>query len=343
MKFILILAFMVHGILYFVYPVEISDSTSYIKYIKYIILLFIIFFSIRNIDSKITFGIVATVWITFILYFIANGLNIDRLYVLYVLPIVVMYVLKSELTFNILQKASKYSYVIISLFAYLEYFIFISIFSRFSHGNFGYRGSSILVNPNNFGITIVLISIFLIENIKNRLIKNIIYINTSVLIFFSMSKTAMILFLFYIIVKNMKIYIPLLTIIVILFISYDITLDERYFQSLAHRGIYNLSFYEIASENILFPFLDTHQYTDNIYLQLWGNFGLIGLLIYIFINIGLSLVFISLKQYINVLILILFLLIGYSTNFLYIWPLSYIYWGFIFYQLSAMYKRSVKI
>ena len=334
---------MIHGILYFIYPAEISDATSYIKYIKYIIIVIIMTYTVKVIKIRDFITVLSILCMAFILFIFANNFQLNLFFVLFVLPIVVMYLLKSELTSNLLYRASKYSYVIISLFAYLEYYILNGIFSRFSHGSFGYRGSSILVNPNNFGITVVFISIFLMENVKNKLIKNVIYVNTFILIFFSMSKTAMILIFFYILFKNIKLYIslfvPLFLVATLINLNTDFINSDKYFESMLIRNSYNSLFLDSASTHILFPFIDTYQYVDNIYLQIWGNFSLIGLVLYLFVNLCMFAMLLFSRQYTHILVLFLFLLTGYTTNFLYIWPLSYLYWGFCFYHLHAFYMK----
>jgi len=339
MHLLLLLLFFTHGILYFIYPVELNNPSSFIKFIKYIIIVFFSIYFLNTIKLKELRNIIFILTISFVFYLVANNFVLEQIYFLFLIPIVITYLYINEIDKHILYKASKYIYFIISLFAYIEYTFFSAFFTKFSYGIYGYRCSSILVNPNNFGITIVFITIYLLENLKYKILKGIVLLNSIILIYFSFSKTAMVILLIYLMYKNYKFFIPIFSLLTFLLVlNNKINIDDKYTASLDARVTYNSNMYDMINNNIFFPFLNSYQYTDNIYLHIWGSFGLLGLLTYIFLIVFTVLSFLLSKMFINVLILILFLFVGYTTNYLYLWPLAYMFWGFVFYNLNIIYK-----
>lgn len=344
-NFFLILAFFMHGILYFVFPTEIDNTNSFIKYIKYILVISFIIINYHMIKSRDILFVLIFMNVSFIFYFLNDSTGLNNIYILFFLPIIFIYLLRN--TFNntkMILQSTIYIYIVISIFAYLEYTIFKGIFPRFGVGDFGYRVSSILVNPNNFGLTVVFMTIMLHTMITKPFFKKIILLNTVILIYFSMSKTAFILFIVYILYKYIKL-IPLFVIIGAIYISltFDtLFIDDKYLTSSSIRGDMNNDFFILANENILLPFWNSYQYTDNIYLQLWGFFGLFFLLIFFLFNQALFIIFFTFKQYTNVIVLFLFLLAGLTTNYLYLWPLAYMYWGFVFYNTNKYFLKLSK-
>lgn len=329
----LIFFFFIHGVLYFIYPAEINNEVSYIKYVKYIILVLFIFYFYRNIKTKSVILIFTISLIIFLLYFI-NDSNGVLQYTLFMIPMIFMFLYRKEF-YNIPLILPVSIYIIISVFGYLEYFVFEEFFSKFSYGFGGYRISSILVNPNNFGITMVFIFIFIYENINKRIIRSFLFLNILLMVYFSLSKTALIILLIYLAFKYFKLTMFIFILALLYFLlSNNLYYDERVLLSMKARNIYNESFFVLANSNIIFPFQSTYQYTDNIYLQIWGYFSIFSFFIFLLFNQIIAIILIYSKKYISVLVLFCFFLTGLTTNYLYLWPLAYMYWGFIFSSIS---------
>ncbi|VAW45695.1 hypothetical protein MNBD_GAMMA03-831, partial [hydrothermal vent metagenome] len=184
------------------------------------------------------------------------------------------------------------------------------------------------------------ISIFILENFKNKIFKGFIYFNTLLLVLLTISKTAIVIFFVYLIFKFFK----RMSIVFIFFALYllfiGINIDtELWLSSLRHRSDYNDLFLNLVAENWLFPFYISFQYTDNIFFQLWGFFSFFGLFFFTALNLLVAVILIHKKDFLNFIVLVLFMLVGITTNFLYTWPLSYMYWGFILYILSFYVKN----
>ena len=329
----LMIAFFLHGILYFVFPIEINDSNSWVKFIKYFLIIIFAIVNINVVRTKEVFYSLAFANLAFIFYFFNETTGINHIYLLFVLPILLMFLYRDAfIDYSLIFKVAIYSYLGISVFAYLEFFVFKGLFPRFGVGNFGYRCSSILVNPNNFGITVALLSVFIHSNLSKHLYKLIIIINTLLLIYFSMSKTAAVIFLlymFYVYARWVPLFVFILFLYLILFFDSS-SIEAKYSASLVVRESLVANFLVLAQENLLLPFVDSYEYTDNIYLQLWGFFGLLFLLMFICFNVFIFYKLVHLGQYVKVIALVMFLLAGYTTNYLYLWPLAYMYWGFVF-------------
>jgi len=340
-KISLVLLFFLHGVLYFLYPEDLHNISSVIKLIKYIlIVLFALFFSLKVKFRKIfNSALFFIVFLSF--YMISNSFEISEKLILFLIPFLFMYMFIAEFNHHLIIKLTVVIYLITSIFSYVEYFFLNGIFSRFGFGDFGYRISSIYINPNNCGITMLFISIYMLENSKNKIFNTIIYINTFLVVLLTISKTAMLLFFAYVLFKFFRQGIFILIVIgSVLLLYVDTTIDvEVLLSSFRHRNEYNSLFLNLANENVFFPFLNFVQYTDNIYLQVWGYFGFLVATAFVIFNMLIMTVLFLKRDYVKLFTLILFILTGVTTNFLYTWPLSYMYWGFIFYVLHTQIKN----
>lgn len=344
--FILTLLFLLHGIVYFWYPEAVLIESSPLKLIKYIILILAISFTFYK--DLVTAFYASFIFVFFLtLGMIAQNFSFDSAIIKYLTPLV-----SAILLYKPIISLSKSRKKIIALATYILGIIF-SIFehsnesislSPYSTGLFGERVSSIFVNPNNFAITMLFILIYLLENTHKKIIKIVYILLYSIVLVLSFSKTAILLTLVYITYRFFFIVLPILLIAASYFIASSKHLFGSFsFDSLVARHQYNDSFRYLIEENLLFPFFNNYQYTDNNYLNIYGNFGLVVIILLILMYIFIFAILLSKRKYDLAVILILFLITMYSTNILYLWPIGYFHWFFIFYCYSLSRSTLEKI
>lgn len=335
---LVLIIFFIHGVLYFIYPEQVYDNASSIKLIKYFLISFLIiicFFKI-HVQKMVVFIVV------FILLvganYLAGGFKNSLTGILYIIPFIVV-LLMHEVIFK---KANLFfivliSYLCVSIFGYIDS-VQETFFSRFGYGLHGYRISSILTNPNNLGLCLLFSTIFIFKKMNKNIYSVILIANTSILLYFSFSKTSMVLFLIYLFVRYIKTLFVCIPIIFLLVTYYVLENHEELLTSLVARFEYNNMFFNIAQQNLIAPFFNNYQYTDNVYLNLYGTFSIFILILFIIFN-QFILISLCLKKYFkHILYLSLFLIAGLSENFLYLFPLAYIYWGYIFWLLNYKLK-----
>lgn len=355
---LLIVMFLIHGFIFFIKPQELYNINSEIRNIKYIILLLILFFVMSKIIIvKVCYYILAILWL-FSMNIMATGLNFNyRSLLTYIIPLVIFF------TYDGINKYMNKKYVIISTyfiastFSYIEFFILKGVFfGRFASS--GYRVVSIFVNPNNFAIVIIFLTLCMYN--KNYYIsilnKMIITMNTFLLVLLSGSRTALLVFILILLSKiftnvkniilhpkkvnlNDTVYCLLINLILIIFIilttnkivtlAIRILMKTRNFETMHLSGMARINqyinFFNMQN-NFIFPWSQTIFYVDNIYLHIWGMFGILTIIIFILFNIYIMYIAFKKENNVYFYLHITILLTGLSTNFLYIWPLAYFYW-----------------
>ena len=88
----------------------------------------------------------------------------------------------------------------------------------------------------------------------------------------------------------------------------------------------SIDFLEQASENFMYPYRVNLMYVDNVYFEMWGDYGFIVLITYLLLNTYLVMQCIQKNKLFELSLLLIILILGLSTNFVYLWPLGYIYW-----------------
>ncbi|HFL3828588.1 TPA: O-antigen ligase family protein, partial [Clostridioides difficile] len=275
----------------------------------------------------------------------------------YMIPLSVFFFYSGLSKYSNIQLLVKSTYMISTIFSYIEFIILDGYFTRFASS--GYRVVSIFVNPNNFGIVMVILTVYLlsgetIQKIQNKLF---VLINSLILIYLSGSRSAILIITVtggiyflnkifsvvlnknYINIKNiMYLVIGSLLFIAMLIISRDLLNSTIEYLNSKSRNLqiglftgagrlYQINkFIDVASSNINFPWRNFIIYVDNIYLHIWGMFGLPILILFIFFNIYLLFKTIKKAEYYKTLLIIVFLTAGLSTNIFYLWPIAYIYW-----------------
>lgn len=351
----LVLLFLTHGFLFFLYPQDIYNINSPIRYIKYIIIILLLVIVLN--ESK-TFKIINYLLVSIslmLINIIAVGTNFSLIsFMNHIVPLSVFFFYDGISKHINTYKIAITTYVIMTFFGYFEYFFLHGLFARFADS--GYRIVSIYINPNNLGLVIVLLTVYILgKKIINKLGMVLIFLNSLMLIFLSGSRNSM-LVVFIIatlytmgfvanIIKKMKIKITSIIFAGVgcaLFVAFlaifsgilNIALQSLLLKtrSLTNTDLFSgrlnqyARFLDNASESVIFPYQRILAYTDNLYFHIWGTFGLLILAVFLILNLYLLIktVFENKKQ--HFMLLLVFLLSGVAENIIYLWPLAYFYW-----------------
>lgn len=374
---LLILLFFIHGVIYIFYPDQVYDDSSRFKFIKYIILMIIYLILLKEINIKNIISIFLLIVVMLIFHIYGNKSSNYILLLNYIFPLsITIFSLKLQRYVNFF-KVATITFGISSFLAYIDFYIIKGIFTIWHHPDGFYREVSIFVNPNNFGLMIVLLLYFILfyqnDDLKPRkvIINLILIINAAIMVRLSGSNTALItllisvvFYIYNIVIRNKfvnkkscnkcnklkiskimlptrkKLLITLSVILALLFIymlycnfnylriiisninARTITLESAY-----ARLSVNLSFINLIKQNILYPYKYNYIYVDNIYFHIWGTFGIFILIAFIMYNIFLIVISTKKRKPMYFCIIFIFLLMGFTTNYLYLWPLGYIYWA----------------
>ena len=355
---ILLYMFFLYGILYFFNPQSVYDDSSNIKYVRFIlvfllwvplfrktktknILLYFILSTVLLIDSYIA------VW--YDTYDLINVLN-------FILPISCFF-LYHQLDKKWLIKLIEKVYIISSIFTYLECFVFHGVYTEHRFINMGYRVVSIFINPNTYGCFLVLMSIIILYDPKVKIQYKIITFGNSLFIaYLTGSRSCMlILMISYLIVFLQRLFLKkgfsqktcILLFLGLLCASVLLVALSRTELPFSTRAIwssdllsnfslktnarseYNIEFMTATKKNILFPWFSKMYYVDNLYLYIWGRFGLFFLIVYLGLLIFLEIKIFMENQKENLCLFICFVIYGIVLNFLYLWPISYVFWYFV--------------
>ncbi|MDH5717006.1 MAG: hypothetical protein OEZ22_05155 [Spirochaetia bacterium] len=236
------------------------------------------------------------------------------------------------------------------------------------------RITSIFVNPTTLGLIMVLLTYYILMNFiitisikkKRRVWFILMSINSWLIIIFSGSKTAivmmLIIYVFFFIYRlkkkslmfivNIIFSIFFLSLIYVGFFDFESILNPEHFgldmkirefkmTSLESRLIYIKDFFIGVDKNILFPWYNSYSYVDNAYLDIWGTFGLLSLLFFLFHNIVWLIKAYKKKRYFLFNMLLYLLIMGTVTNIFYLSQIAYIYWYIV--ALINSNKKKVKM
>lgn len=352
---LLILIFLTHGILYFFYPDDIYNPSSPIRYIKYIAVFFIILFSLNETKKYKMASFAFITAILFALNLLAVGQNIDTvLFLNHIFPMIIFFFYDGISKYISTHKITMITYIVMTIMGYVEYLFLHGLFSLFADS--GYRIVSIFVNPNNLGLVIIVLSVYILgENIlKNKVFKILFILNSFLLIFLSGSRNSLLIFSTFLLMailywlfkvirnglskKNIY-FIYGLILFVLLFLVFNNEMISNTIESLlsSTRSLvgtdffqgrlnqYNV-FFDNVKVDIFFPLKNGLAYTDNLYFHIWGNFGLITLLLFLVFNLYLLIRIIRENKIVHFALLILLLMAGIAENLIYFWPVGYFYW-----------------
>ena len=217
--------------------------------------------------------------------------------------------------------------VSVALLGVLYEYFYLGGFDRFQPN--GYRGVSILINPNNLGIFSVLLAYIAYQ--KSWAPRKITLLIAFVFVLYSGSKTAAILwavYFFFTAGMPSRVILFLASTIAIPIIYWLFSADlfapklERYSLDSLFIRLGDLNSFISSIDNFAFPFQDGEKYyVDNAFVQAWINLGLPVMFLYLIITVAPILLYSD-----NRLLFLLLLLAGMTTNIFYIWPVAYIYW-----------------
>ena len=340
--FLLILILFTHGQLYFFI---IYDDSSMIKIIKYIVVFFIFAMYVNRNRFKLN----SCYAILFVNLFIAYVLFAKLFYpigsmelIVFIAPII-LFVCSSlinrvdfnRILFLVMIVAMFYLFIEVTLMRYIS--------KRFS--STGFRAISIFINPNAFGIFMVLL-LSVTWDYSKEFAKWLSFVFVISCVLLSGSKTAMImlaLFVFMRLFFNIKGF--LLTLICVLFLCvfiYGSEYDIRSFDlaSGEMRASAGGHFFNVINECFFMPIAcDKNVYLDNALIISWVNFGIIGFvfaLLILFLTVYLSYANYKRGNKDFYVFFSLFWLASLTTNVLNIWPVTYMFWIMVGYSVESI-------
>lgn len=345
-----------HGFLYFFRPNEIYDSNSRLKLIKYFLFIIISILCLKKMKIKKIAMLLLTFGIMTILNYISMGGTFNNNYlILYMIPMLTILNfdgLKSSVNF---EKIIKITYIFSSIVAYVEFFFLDGVFNRFAV--LGYRVISIFVNPNNFGIILPILTFIMYINNFN---KHIILFNTLILIKLTGSRTGMLLtslivaYVFFCDIKKIfklkkitkneiyRLYLTVILLFVFIFIilfqqNLILNIVDSLFNSTRDTGqLYIKNDMRLMglkdtlnNGDLIFPWINGEIPIDNAYINVYGMFSFFGLLFFLIFNIYI--IYICFKKNLKEIFTLIFMILisGITTNYLYLWPIGYVYWYLI--------------
>ncbi len=351
----LIYLFFLNGFIYLFYPNEILNPNFWGKTIKYfLVITFLLQQKHFNVRSILAILIIYTSLL--LLYFLARSGNFT-ITVNYLFPLLSLVIVPQidweKINFK---RMLLVVWTIIIAIAFIEFIFFKGLFPIFA--DMGYRVCSIMINPNNLSIIMCLFSVwFLAEDDRSSI--NYLYLGiTLIVVLLSGSRSGIIIHILMILICIINSMVNLLfgkyfsfskvtiilsilffLIIIGLFIIKANIASKLFDGSYGTRELTGISlkigrlyqwesFFELIKKNFIFPWSTSYLYVDNQYLHMYGFFGFPALLVFIVFNVLLFIRCILARNNIGILIIICFFFIGMFENFLYLWPSSYIYWGF---------------
>ena len=357
--FILLFVFFTHGVFFYFYPGAMYESI-WVKYVKYVVFMLYFVVTISNVNA-LKLLIVSFIMMSFVILS-----NIGHSYVLtdnYIslLNFYCPFLLLSNnyrLPFNMIKKlvVSVAWFAVIAAFFEYCFLQEIMIFNNhLSNGGY-YRVISIFFNPNGCGLLFLLFVIFLVTFMRPLSVKNyILIVLSAIVVVMAGSKTAflfglaycsILMFLKFVVKRTISFRILaqlfiffwgvifLYLILTSSFLSDLFSIREYQVDTVDTRLERYMKFVSMIEHEFWFPernmpFATNDLTADSSYLALWGDFGFIGMLIYLSVIILFLLygkkIFILKMTFILTLILV-----AASVRIFYTWPLSYVF----FYVLS---------
>ena len=351
---LLVLLFLNHGVLYYFNPEDIYEYSNPIKYIKYILIMALFITLLREINIKHILYVLMIWTIVVTSHVIANN-NLGLMSILnYCFPVLIVCLYSPLKLYLNIKICSISTYVFATIMAYIEFFLMNEPFIQYADA--GYRVCSNFINPNNFSAIVWILTIYMLYNINKWWVKISVIGNSCILLVLSGSRAGMIIFaigIFLIFLgevvsvlkrkgvvkkKYLKICVEMigLAIIIIICLRNQIVYFINVLLS-GSRQIGNIDlsvgrfgqiieFLKNVKKNPLFPNKISQAYTDNLYLHLWGFVGIIVCIIFILFNLYLFLICYMRRKKMFCILFFLFFIYGFAENYLYLWPIAYIYW-----------------
>lgn len=363
---ILIILFVVQGVFSFSVGGSVYDISA-LKYLKYAILTF---FIVINVDRCSIFKlpvIFSIILLYTYFYYISRDnatLNIQTFSVRFMnllSPLFLILTSREFLTRRDINKVVNIVTFSSCIFCFVEYFLLKGVFVDFNFTENGgyYRCISFFIGPNNAATIFFYLFIYYFHSLGKGVNKTKILCVILLLCSIALtgSKTPLLLLLgyvfsfsFFYIVKYKKIKSSFFRVFsftvlmlglvwgVYIFLVTHGVYSPREFHSLESDGRFSqiLNFYDLVKMNPFFPSYNIFPSPtyDNLYIQIWSDFGLIGLLVFIFGIVWTLLYYYSKISISYAAFFVSWFLLGFTLNSLYAWPLSYIFYTILLRKIS---------
>lgn len=358
---IVILSFIFHGVLYYIFPGQHYNPEGWLVYIKYILFGLIIIICFR-VTALPNFVIVGCIQITLAVFFMIGRDVIDPIaLLLYLIPITalplaqVIFLYFSKIDTARIAAAGA---IVIGVTTILEFYFIPGYFPRMAIGgeSGAYRPVSIFVNPNNLGVcaafAVALIGIVRSHIRKEYFVFALLLLTTALIL--SGSKTGLVL-VGYVAITGAVFFVtreavgrswiigPSISVLGIisaaigaglgggiLFIQFLEKTNLRAFDlsSIQERFSQLFRYLSVVGDDIAFPGVDPTM-VDNAYISIWAAFGLPVLVVFILFNVIIFAKCILGKRGKLAYLSSIILFAGCTINVFYIWPLAYGYWFLI--------------
>lgn len=356
---ILIVLFIIQGVASFSIGGSVY-SVSVLKYLKYIIFgLFIICNMNKRSLLKIPFLFFIILFYIY-MYCISRenaGMDLQLFFFRFMnllSPLFLILIPKEIISEHTLNKIINIVTISSCLFCFFEYLFLRDVFIDFNFMENGgyYRCISFFIGPNNAATIFFLLIIYYCTSSyssKYKLVYILLLLSSIVM---TGSKTPILLFIGYIIafvflyitkwhrikLRFFKIFSYAVFVLLLFYLVYNFMVLNGFFSPRElHSPVDDGRFYQIVSfgellkDNMLFPTYNIYPSPvyDNLYIQLWSDFGLIGL-----VSLLLGIIIAIFHYYKKVTIyflsfLFLWFILGFTLNSLYAWPLSYLFYFII--------------
>lgn len=356
---ILIILFIVQGVFSF----SIGGSVyqvSILKYLKYVIYGLFIIINL-NKQSLIKMPIVFAVILIYTFLYCASRDNYEidlQLFLFrfmnFISPLFLILLPNNIINRRDVHKIINVVTVSSCLFCFIEYLFLQDVFIDFNFTENGgyYRCISFFIGPNNAAVIFFYALIYYLSLLKFdekskffyfcilMLLISIVMTGSKTPILLSLAYVFMFVVLYFFKYKKINIkfvqnicYISCFVIFSFCIYSILVSFDfftPREFNSLVEDGRFTqiLTFNRLIQTSVFFPTYNIFPSPvyDNLYIQLWSDFGLLGLLLLL---IGFVSVLVFYHKKITVLHLLFFIswfFLGFTLNSLYAWPLSYAFY-----------------
>lgn len=379
LNWILVLIFLCHGMLYFLFPDHLYDEGSWIKLIKFFVLgLFFVLNAFSISKKRILNYFLFSFGISLLLLGSHNPSDLMTMegakrLLLYISPLS-MILFAPVIDKGWMRNVPIFTVVIGILSAFLEFFVFKGIFTRFNFSETAgfVRVVSIFVNPNNAGLIfslgfIYIYDVLIPKNLIQYLKKAILLFLLVFVIFLTGSKTPLVILSLYLLLKmiipsklkelnenstfNSKGYSLFFGLIIgsaLLLSNLDLldssflssgrtfSFDTAYIRQTQWMDFFNFNYFDSFLSPNYYELSKTY---DIMYLQIWSDLGFIGFLVSLIIFSFLY--YYRIRKYNLSAKITYFLLIisGFSLSFLIIWPTAYIFWYLVFSDKFYKYER----
>lgn len=327
----LFLAFMLSGALFLAFPGQLYNVGGWAVWVKYVVFLamagyFVLYIAYGGSMAR-RCVIIFAIWNCVLAVSLLAGAPPFRI-ALYAIPSFSIFA-----PVSLRDRVSDLAPLILASTAFgalYEYFV-IGGFERFAPN--GYRGVSIFVNPNNLAITAVVLCAFITSNM--RLVRSALVVTlTGAIVLYSGSKTGLIVFGVLILylaaprdaAKTLPIGIIVGGVAAIIFVAASLSGFASLPLESTFARLQQAMDFVSTIENPIFPFIGRGEkiYVDNMFLQIWLEVGLPGLLAFFS-----TLLFVSYRDGIHSVHWVIFGLSAITTNILYLWPVGYLFWLYV--------------